>query len=295
MRALRAPAETASRRRGGALRHPLHRLRAVVDVWTGPREVTCEIFTGHRGDRGTRDRRGPGCAGTASSRRRSPTSSSGTSGRAWSSSTWAPSTATTPSSPPWPGAGRDRRGLRAGPAQLPPPVRNVAGTSAIVAENVAVAARSGTVELQDFGRPVHSARLNTTLATARVPPEERRGLRGLTYEVPATSIDDYVASTGLVPDFVKIDAEGAEPRHPPRHAGLSPPGGPECSRSRRATTSGWTRPGQRPRSGSSRTSATGAWSTAASCDRTAAASATSTTTSSSSRTGGVPCPPRKGA
>ncbi len=48
------------------------------------------------------------------------------------------------------------------------------------------------------------------LTTARAPPDERRRLRARSYPVETTTIDDYVERTGRVPDFVKVDAEGAE-------------------------------------------------------------------------------------
>jgi hypothetical protein len=57
---------------------------------------------------------------------------------------------------------------------------------------------------------VRNSALNTTRAMARVPAEERERLSAESYTVTSTSLDDYVASTGLVPDVVKIDVEGAE-------------------------------------------------------------------------------------
>ena len=71
-------------------------------------------------------------------------------------------------------------------------------------EHVALSDRRGTAELRDFGTG-HSA-LNTLLPSARVPPEEARGLRATTYGVPCRTLDEL----GITPDVVKLDAEGAE-------------------------------------------------------------------------------------
>ena len=75
-------------------------------------------------------------------------------------------------------------------------------------EDVALGEEEGVVALRDYG-PRHSA-LNTVLGGARVPPDERDRLRGQTYDVAVTSLDAYAERTGLVPDVVKLDAEGAE-------------------------------------------------------------------------------------
>jgi FkbM family methyltransferase len=86
--------------------------------------------------------------------------------------------------------------------------RNCRGVSGTILEPLAVGAASGSIEFHDFGER-HSA-VNTTLPTARVPAAERATLRASRYDVRMTSIDEYVDATGLVPDFVKIDAEGSE-------------------------------------------------------------------------------------
>lgn len=85
---------------------------------------------------------------------------------------------------------------------------NVAHLDNVMVEETALSDGNGVVRLQDFG-PRHSA-LNTILSGARVPPAERRRLRGDAYEVRTVSLDHYVARRGLRPDFVKLDAEGAE-------------------------------------------------------------------------------------
>jgi FkbM family methyltransferase len=86
--------------------------------------------------------------------------------------------------------------------------RNLAPAPGTIAENVAVGACSGTVDFRDFGDR-HSA-VNTTLSAARIPAHERASLRAREYPVRMTTIDEYVAARGLVPDFVKLDAEGSE-------------------------------------------------------------------------------------
>jgi FkbM family methyltransferase len=75
-------------------------------------------------------------------------------------------------------------------------------------DNVALSDRSGTAELRDFGAG-HSA-LNTLLPSARVPPEEARRLRPTSYTVPCRTLDEHADALGAAPDFVKLDAEGAE-------------------------------------------------------------------------------------
>ena len=86
--------------------------------------------------------------------------------------------------------------------------RNVGHIDQVVVEQVAVTDRTGTARLLDFG-PKQSA-LNTVLDAARVPPGERARLRPQPYDVRTVSLDDYVAEHDLRPDFVKLDAEGAE-------------------------------------------------------------------------------------
>jgi FkbM family methyltransferase len=86
--------------------------------------------------------------------------------------------------------------------------RNLATVEGAFTENAAVGVWSGIVDFRDFG-PRHSA-VNTTLSTPRIPTPERASLRAREYPVRSTTIDDHVAATGLVPDFVKLDAEGSE-------------------------------------------------------------------------------------
>lgn len=49
-----------------------------------------------------------------------------------------------------------------------------------------------------------------SIADSRMENGEMDGAKSHTYEVAAISIDEYCASTGARPDFIKLDAEGAE-------------------------------------------------------------------------------------
>jgi FkbM family methyltransferase len=86
--------------------------------------------------------------------------------------------------------------------------KNVAGRPGVHVERAAVHASAGTVELTDYGAR-HSA-INTVLGAARVPRRERVRLRPRRYHVPTVSLDEYTAGRRLLPDVVKLDAEGAE-------------------------------------------------------------------------------------
>lgn len=70
--------------------------------------------------------------------------------------------------------------------------------------NNAVFSRDATLELTDFG--IRRPAFNTLFGhgDAEADADAQR------YDVKAISIDNYCASTGARPDFVKIDAEGAE-------------------------------------------------------------------------------------
>jgi FkbM family methyltransferase len=204
-----AAAEAATRRPMSWLRHPLRHGRVVYDVARGPHEVTCTIFTG-RALRvvvpeivGTQLLR-YGVIEPAVSRvlveRLAPGMVFFDIGAQYgyhslvAAELVAPGGTVVAFEP-----GRDAFRLLSRNAE---PVGNV------IVENVAVGERSGTIDLLDFG--VRSSSLNTVRSTARVPVNERRQLRGVSYPVRVTTIDEYVARSGLIPDVVKIDAEGSE-------------------------------------------------------------------------------------
>lgn len=98
--------------------------------------------------------------------------------------------------------------LEPGRAVLPLLRENTAGVANITVEAVAACARTGPVLLRDFG--VGNSALSTIHAAARVPPAERERLQATTYEVDGVALDDHLLARGIRPDFVKIDAEGAE-------------------------------------------------------------------------------------
>lgn len=85
---------------------------------------------------------------------------------------------------------------------------NTAGAGNITVDAVAACATSGPVLLQDFG--AGDSALSTILGGARVPPAERARLRADAYPVPGVALDDHLLDRGIRPDFVKLDAEGAE-------------------------------------------------------------------------------------
>lgn len=65
----------------------------------------------------------------------------------------------------------------------------------------------GELRLHDFG-PVRS--MHNSLFSSRLPTEAGEHPRGREHVVSALTLDDYSVANG-VPDFVKIDAESAEP------------------------------------------------------------------------------------
>ena len=75
-------------------------------------------------------------------------------------------------------------------------------------EAAALHAESREMELTDFG--IGYSALNTLLSTARVPVSDQPPVESARYLVPTTTVDEYIAQTGLLPDVVKIDAEGSE-------------------------------------------------------------------------------------
>lgn len=84
---------------------------------------------------------------------------------------------------------------------------NVRSHSNVHLNNVAVYSESKELTFHDYGlcapafNSIYAPRLSKE-AAARTPVENRR--------VPAVSIDDYVKSSGVRPNLIKIDAESAE-------------------------------------------------------------------------------------
>jgi FkbM family methyltransferase len=87
-------------------------------------------------------------------------------------------------------------------------LRNVGQLDNVRAHQLAVHSARGTMDLQDFG--IGNSALNTLMSNARVPQAERRRLRGKTYPVRCVTLDEFLRPAGLIPDVVKLDAEGSE-------------------------------------------------------------------------------------
>jgi FkbM family methyltransferase len=87
-------------------------------------------------------------------------------------------------------------------------LRNVERLENVRAHQLALCSANGTTVLRDFGLR-HSA-LNTLTGTAKVPPAERRRLQSTSYPVPCVTLDELLLPAGLIPDVVKLDAEGSE-------------------------------------------------------------------------------------
>jgi FkbM family methyltransferase len=84
---------------------------------------------------------------------------------------------------------------------------NVSRKRNIVPRNIALYSREGRLPFHDYGPPLSAF---NSLYAPRIAANSRRHLRVDTYEVEATSLDNYVRDFGHPPDFVKLDAESAE-------------------------------------------------------------------------------------
>ena len=75
-------------------------------------------------------------------------------------------------------------------------------------QNVALFREETTVKFNDYGlksaafNSVRSDRLDEATSAQLAPPKH--------YDVKATSLDRYVQTSGVKPNFIKLDAEGAE-------------------------------------------------------------------------------------
>lgn len=85
--------------------------------------------------------------------------------------------------------------------------QNAAGKPNITLNPCAVYSERATLSLTDYGWE-HPA--FNTVGRGNLAQDVREGLKPVVREVPAVSVDEYVAQSGARPDFVKIDAEGAE-------------------------------------------------------------------------------------
>jgi FkbM family methyltransferase len=84
---------------------------------------------------------------------------------------------------------------------------NVGGRSNITAVNQALYSVPTTLEFNDYG--VQYSAYNS-LFQPRLRESERRRVSSTVHKVEATTVDDYLATRGLSPHFIKIDAENAE-------------------------------------------------------------------------------------
>jgi FkbM family methyltransferase len=202
-------AEGASSARRGRLRRSLRRLRPAVQRLAGPSEVTCRIFTGHRlrvvvpEIVGTElYRRGyiePALTRVLLARLR-PGMTFIDVGAQYGYHSLVASLLVQP--------GGTVVAIEPGRASSRLLRANLAAAPNVRVDDVALSDRSGTAELRDFGVG-HSA-LNTLQPTARVPPAEARRLRSTSYRVRCRTLDEHADGLGASPDFVKLDAEGAE-------------------------------------------------------------------------------------
>ena len=85
--------------------------------------------------------------------------------------------------------------------------RNTASKPQIRANNLVLWSTPTTVRFQDYG--VTFSAFNS-VQEGGVSDNMRDGVAAVPCSVPATSIDEYVRETGVTPNFVKLDAEGAE-------------------------------------------------------------------------------------
>lgn len=86
--------------------------------------------------------------------------------------------------------------------------KNTARFPAIHLEQLAVSNVVGSIPLKDYG--IEYAAFNT-IADGKVATEAPHADNPTSTDVTTIPLDEYVASRNLKPDFVKIDAEGAEP------------------------------------------------------------------------------------
>ena len=202
-------AEAAATARTWRLRHPVRSLRPVVRRWAGPSECVCEIFTGQRmrvvlpeivGTQLYRHRYIEGALTRVLIDHLRPGMVFVDVGAHYGYFSLVASVLVGPAGAVF--------ALEPGRHAFDLLARNVRDVPVIHPDAVAACSHTGTGELHDFG--VGNSALNTLLGMARVPPEDRRRLRSQAYPVRCSALDDYIAASGGVPDFVKIDAEGSE-------------------------------------------------------------------------------------
>lgn len=85
--------------------------------------------------------------------------------------------------------------------------RNTDSKANITLVNAAVYSKAGPVQLHDFG--IMFSAFNSIYA-GKMQDRERRGLRPREYTAPAVTLAHYIETTQVIPNVIKIDAEGAE-------------------------------------------------------------------------------------
>jgi FkbM family methyltransferase len=85
--------------------------------------------------------------------------------------------------------------------------KNTASKPNITPRNMAMWSEPRTLEFRDYG--VAYAGFNS-VETGGIEDNMREGVRGTPRKVQATTVDAYVRETGVRPDILKLDAEGAE-------------------------------------------------------------------------------------
>jgi len=83
---------------------------------------------------------------------------------------------------------------------------NAGNKANVILNPVAVSSESGNISFNDYGRGSMGA---NSRFTARVDAKSLKSIQPVNYQVPATTVDEYVESNGLTPNFVKIDAESS--------------------------------------------------------------------------------------
>ncbi|MEX2219329.1 MAG: FkbM family methyltransferase [Phycisphaerales bacterium] len=85
--------------------------------------------------------------------------------------------------------------------------RNIGGRPNASIVPMAAYREDTTLTLHDFG--VRYSAFNS-IYSGKMGTDERRAAEPVSFSVPATTIDGFVASSGVAPDVLKIDTEGAE-------------------------------------------------------------------------------------
>jgi FkbM family methyltransferase len=84
---------------------------------------------------------------------------------------------------------------------------NASNKKNIVLNNCAVLSKRGVVSINDYG--IRYSAFNSIYG-ARLPQDVLSKLKVSRFDMRSVSIDEYVEKLGIVPDFIKIDAENAE-------------------------------------------------------------------------------------